>query len=60
MLPSGIFLSIILDTSGFYGSYTVVCTVLLREKKHLSFIQRHKLSMNMQLSAVADIYMAKR
>ncbi len=40
MLPSGIFLSIILDTSGFYGSYTVVCTVLLREEKAPQFYSK--------------------
>lgn len=34
--------------------------LILEEKKHLTFIQKPKLSKNMQFDAVADINMAKR
>ncbi len=33
---------------------------IIEEEKCLSFIQRLKLCKNMQFSAVADIYMAKK
>ncbi len=51
-------LSIIFDVSGLFGSYSEIMELILKKKNHISFIQRHKRSKNVQFSADAD-YMAK-
>ncbi len=53
-------LSIIFDASGFYGSYSEKMELILKRKNHISFIQRLKLSKNVQFDADTDIYMAKK
>ncbi len=57
-------LSIIFDTSGFYGSYKEMRSSLSRRKtegnKYFNLNQRTKLSKNMQFVADADIYLAKK
>ncbi len=49
------------DTSGFYSPYYDIVRIIEEEKKkHLSFIQRHKLSKNMQSGADVDVNVAKK